>query len=124
MGVTIIKKFMNMSDAVVVVNNVERGHQWEIRPHGPHDPEPPTTEIWIPWCVSQVDFDHNHYMKIRTKSRTYWVWQSKEGGEDRVRYNTEGRWTPRATSVPGHPWVDGDRRVYINPDESITFEKL
>jgi hypothetical protein len=120
MGVTAIKHFMNESGANVNVINAERGHEWDLAP----DPHPQNAEIWIPWCTSQVDFDWNHYMVITTHSRTYWIWQSNEGGQDRVRYNHEGRWKPRAPGVPGHSGVNGDRMVRVLSDGSIQFERL
>jgi len=121
MGVTAIKHFDNESAGSVFVRNVERADNWEIRTGFAG-----AVDIWIPWCVSQVDFDHNHYLMIefRQPVRTYWVWQSNERFEDRVRYNTEGRWKPAASPVPGDAGVDGNRSVELRKDGTLFFSRV
>jgi hypothetical protein len=121
MGITAIKQFNNQSADTVIVRNVERAQFWELSRGLPR-----AVDIWIPWCVSQVDFNNNHYMMIefRQPVRTYWIWQSNEGDLDRVRYTPEGRWKPGAASVPGYAYVDGNRSVELRKDGTIFFSQL
>jgi hypothetical protein len=121
MGVTAIKHFDNESAGTVVVRNVERAQRWEINSGATMG-----VDIWIPWCVSQVDFDHNHYLMIEFSepARTYWVWQSNEAWQDRVRYHTEAKWKPEASPVPGTAEVNGDRSVEFRSDGTISFSRV
>ena len=121
MGVTAIKRFDNKSVGTVIVRNVERGQNFEISAG-----KTAAIDIWIPWCVSQVDFDNNHYMMIefRQPARTYWIWQGAEGIVDRVRYNTEGKWKPGGSFVPGESNVDGNRSVELRKDGTIYFSSV
>jgi len=121
MGVTAIKHFDNDSAGVVVVRNVERAQSWEINPGATLG-----VDIWIPWCVSQVDFDNNHYLMIEFSqpARTYWVWQSNEAWKDLVRCNTEGKWKPEASPVWGISYVNGNRSVELQLNGKIVFSEV
>jgi hypothetical protein len=122
MGITAIKSFNNKTTGIVNVRNVERSQEWLVDAG-----KNLGVDIWIPWCVSQVDFDNNHYMMIivqQYRNRTYWIWQSNEGDGDHVRYNTQGSWKPEAAWVDGFSGVNGDRAVEIRGDGSLYFLKL
>jgi hypothetical protein len=123
MGVTAIKGFDNKTSERVEIIDVANGGAFTYcLPF-----QTVSFDIWIPWCESEVDFGYYHkYMSIyvRNPSIEYAIWQSNEGGIDRVRYNTGRWWRPNAPGVGGDSSVDGNRVVEIRADGSLVFQRI
>lgn len=120
-NVTAIKRFTNHTPGLADILNVEHAQRMTCSPGQTLD-----FDIWIPWCTSQVDFDHNHYLSIRLTNPaiTYYIWQSNDDGSDVVRFSTEARWMAGASVVDGAAWVGNDRTVDILANGSLRFSVL
>jgi hypothetical protein len=70
--------------------------------------------MWIPWCVSQNDFDNHHKILIvptafQTIPAFFSIWQQG----DYVRYSRDGLFHANGDLVPGNSTAGGDRSVDI-----------
>jgi len=80
--------------------------------------------INIPWCTSQGDFEGGHYIRMDgPPGGFYYLWQSNENWQDRVRFADKPWWKPGATPVPGVSEVNGERILVINADRTITLRR-
>jgi hypothetical protein len=131
MGVTAIAGIINKTTGAVTVKT------WELSATGIGQPSTPvevqvpagqsvTWGHWVPWCTSQTAFiNGQHYITIQIQSpaKTWYLWQSNENWQDRVRYNDQPWWKPNATPVPGVSEVDGDRVLEVNADGSFQLRR-
>jgi len=122
MGITAIKGLINNSNAPVTLQDYENpsagGNNITV-------PSPPPGALgpcymWIPWCTSQNDFNHNHYIMLigAELGATYYIWQDG----DFVRYSREPAYTPNGPHVPGYAPVNGDRIVSVNPQGLFFYQ--
>lgn len=109
MGVTAIKRIINESSSDSVVINFENGNRVEV---GAGSSMP--CDIWIPWCASVGDFQHNHFIKIEgTNLQTHRIWQARHSDGDFVRATMGPNYVSPGTPINGHSKVDGDRVLVI-----------
>jgi hypothetical protein len=120
MGVTAIKRIVNQTgDTVHLTNHENPGTNKTIDPRATV-----ACDVWIPWCTSQADFDHNHYLTVAAGSRTTWMWQSSEASGDRVRVSPVGMFQANQTPIDGDASVNGNRTLYIRPYGFLEMERL
>ena len=135
LGVTFIVGIVNKTSATVTVTSLEdkpllaslAGLQWGS---GPKQIQvaPGQSLGWgyaVPWCTSQSDYDKSHYITVQVQSaaKTWYVWQSNENWQDRIRFFDQPWWKPQATPIAGASGVDGDRVLEINADGSLYLRK-
>jgi hypothetical protein len=109
MGVTAIKRIINESSSNSVVINLENGNRVAV---GAGSSMP--CDIWIPWCASGEDFQHNHLIRVEgTNIRTHRIWQAQHSDGDYVRATTGDNYVRPGTRINGHSKVNGDRVLVI-----------
>lgn len=109
MGVTAIKRIINESSSDSVVINLENGNRVAIGPGGSMP-----CDIWIPWCASVEDFQHNHFIRIEGANlQTHRIWQARHSDGDFVRATTGSNYAIPGFRINGHSKVDGDRVLVI-----------
>lgn len=120
MGVTAIKQIVNQTNGTADITNYENTRTNQTVPAGASV----ACDIWIPWCTSQADFEHNHYLKVVAGLRTTWVWQNKDHSGDQVRASPEGRFQINQTPIEGDSGVDGNRILYIRGSGLLEMARM
>src|SRR5579884_3756994 len=114
MGITAIKHITNTAAQPVYLRNHENPpNSATVVPNSTGN-----TNIWIPWCSSQSDWQNNHYLSIEQPDggRTLcWIWQQ----DDYVRFCTDGQFHNQGQPIPGVAYINADRSLTINTDSSI-----
>jgi hypothetical protein len=109
MGVTAIKRIINESSSNSVVINLENGNRVAVGAGGSM-----ACDIWIPWCASVGDFQHNHFIRVEgTSLPTHRIWQAHHSDGDFVRATTGPNYVIPGTHINGHSKVNGDRVLVI-----------
>ena len=123
-GLTEIVAIVNKSGRSVYVLNQENGHSIRV-------PAGATSGIKenVPWCTSQSDWEQRHNIIVQIDSaptlpkKVYWVWQSNESWQDRIRSFDQPWWKPQATPIGGDSSVNGERVLEIRADGALYLRR-
>jgi hypothetical protein len=119
--ITSIRQINNLAAFEVLVWKRENDQSVRLRPN-----EGIGTDMWIPWCSSQSDFDQNHCILIqkpevvainpdgtitRTPAVTFFtLWQK----DNKVCVSLDGQWHSDCDGTPGTSTTGGDRRLRVH----------
>ena len=123
-GLTQLVGLVNKGAGEVYLRNNETGHS--VRLAGG---KTVGLREMVPWCASQKDFEQWHTIEITVAAsgdapaRHYFVWQSNENWQDRVRHHHELWWKPQAAPIPGASEVNGERVLEVNPDGTLFLRR-
>lgn len=123
-GLTELVAIVNKSASSVYFLNQETGHSIRVAAGG-------TSGIKenVPWCTSQSEWEKWHTMIVVVDSsaarpkKQYWVWQSNENWQDRIRAFDQPWWKPQATPIGGDSSVNGERVLEITSDGSLYLRR-
>ena len=108
MGVTSIKTILNRTQYPMEFRKRENVSDTISLDPG----EAQATEIWVPWCDNQSDFDQKAIeVKFINYDGALYIWQSK----GKIRYSFDG-WNDNGSAVFGTAHEDGDRAITIRED--------
>lgn len=124
MATTEISSIDNQTSVPVIYYNTEHSQELTVDPG-----RAVRINHNVPWATSKDEFrTHQIILSNLPSSNPVYIWQHNDGGEDAVRYSTDGEFRStdvggmQAPKVPGSSEVGGRKTIVISND-GFTFTR-
>lgn len=77
-------------------------------------------DMWVPWCVNDSDFTHNHYITVSlgtAGNQVFWIWEDS----GIIRFSQVAKYDVNASAVPGNANAGHDKTLIVEADGSISI---